>query len=572
MKIFNKLFRRGASGSVKDDFTAFLKHSNCDYNMTEEPEDNQSRFVFDYQAGHFVAVVKGGNVGVEVTYPSFFETPPTELQLVRAMCNHANQASTIHKYVYTFDEEDNCLRLHLSFFCNIVNPEQMTFLLKSCFFFQRDFVDDYKKSKEGQSQSGSDDVEASVQAQRRERELVALQEEHHDPTRPHGWHTSCETKHLTMNDFIVHALNISTYDPRELVVVRDGVVAERIADGDLAREFDLARLLVEGEGKEAILAHDNAVVILRLRLWATDCDNNDNEERVLTITALPDGSDDKSLYMRLTACLSATSISRTNSLASSQLTKSVSVLAAYDRVTDKQRQQEFDYMWKDARIKIRDGEKLTEQQQLIYDVARSNIAYNLYWGKTLMLNNRYYEALLHFRNAYRDLLPEFFNLSDEVKSTFMDLCYNIGFCYNELHQYEKAFYYLHFFDGDRSVRTVTEWVNCLANGRDIRVFKAIDDCLSSLTEQYKNADDVPDYIASFINFLRRRRAYALVDFNDLDAAEKVFKEMLEEPENSDYALDELRHIARLREQHAENALPDPATATDNDANTNDTPS
>ena len=248
------------------------------------------------------------------------------------------------------------------------------------------------------------------------------------------------------------------------------------------------------------------------------------------------------------------------------------VLAAYDRVTDEQRQQEFDYMWQDARIKIRDGEPLSEQQQLIYDVARANIAYNLYWGKSLMLNKRYYEALLHLENAYRDIQPEFFNLSDEVKATFMDVCYSIGFCYNELQQYDKAFYYLHFFAGDHNVRTTTEWVNCLANAHDIRVFKVIDECLGTIGEEYKNADEIPEQLHAFVNFLRRRRAYALIDFNDLDEAEKAFKDMLEDPDNSDYAMGELAYIARLREQRQANALPDSAPAHDSEPATDAPPS
>ena len=311
------------------------------------------------------------------------------------------------------------------------------------------------------------------------------------------------------------------------------------------------------------MAHDSAVAIVNMHKWDDEQNEMEPGGRILTITAMADGSDDKSLYMRVTACLSANTVGRSNSLASQHLTTSVSVLMAYDRAPDTQRQQEFDYMWKDARIKIRDGEPLTEQQQLIYDVARANIAYNLYWGKSLMLSKRYYEALLHFENVYYDVLPEFFQLSDELKSTFMDVCYSIGFCYNELHQYQKAFYFLHFFDIDRNVRTTTEWVNCLANARDIRVFKVIDDCLNEISEHFKDVDELPEGIPPFVNFLRRRRAYALIDFNDLDEAEKAFTEMLDDPDNSDYAMGELAYIARLREQRGQAALPE-GTTTDKD--------
>ncbi|MBR6284619.1 MAG: hypothetical protein IKR25_10040 [Muribaculaceae bacterium] len=547
--------------SVLDDFFAFLKSCNCDYTTEKDADDNETRVTFDYQAGHFVAIIKDSNVGVEVNFPCFFDVPASELQLVRTMCNRANQMSTILKYVYSFNDEENRLHVHLSFYCNTVYPDQMGFLLKSCFYFQRDFVDNYKKAKENQEQNHTNDIEATVSEFSRERWLVAMQEMRHDTTSNHqGWRAN-DTKCLRLNDFIEKALGITAFVPSRLVVVRDGVASQPVEES--VGDWDMSRMLIEGEGKDAIMAHDSAVAIVNMHKWDDEQNEMEPGGRILTITAMADGSDDKSLYMRVTACLSANTVGRSNSLASQHLTTSVSVLMAYDRAPDTQRQQEFDYMWKDARIKIRDGEPLTEQQQLIYDVARANIAYNLYWGKSLMLSKRYYEALLHFENVYYDMLPEFFQLSDELKSTFMDVCYSIGFCYNELHQYQKAFYFLHFFDIDRNVRTTTEWVNCLANARDIRVFKVIDDCLNEISEHFKDVDELPEGIPPFVNFLRRRRAYALIDFNDLDEAEKAFTEMLDDPDNSDYAMGELAYIARLREQRGQAALPE-GTTTDKD--------
>ncbi len=538
--------RKIQPGSVKNDFIAFLKNCNCTYRLEEEPDECQTRVFFDYQAGHFIAVVKDSNVGVEVNFPSFADMPVSEVQLVRSMCNKANSQSTVLKYVYTFDEDDSKLRVHLSFFCNVVIDEQMTFLLNSCFFFQRDFLDDYKQAKENQERHSTDDLEFSFEQMRRERHLLAMQEMRHDATSGfEGWRGN-DTKHLMLGDFMEKAVGITGF-PRGMTVMRNGAV--EVVEAEDLRQWDLTRLLVTGQGADAVLAHSDAVAVVSL--LEMNAEQQDERERILTITAQAEGSDEKSLYMRVTACLSALPVSRTNSLAGNHPPKAVSVLMAYDKADNEQRQQEFDYMWMDARLRIRDGEELSEQQQLIYDIARANIAYNLYWGKSLMLDKRYFEALLHFENAYRDLLPEFFQLNEHLRNTFMDICYYIGFCYMEMRQYEKAFYYLQFFDNDQSVRRVSEWVNCLTNSQDIRVFKAIDETLAALADQYKKADEVPEFLQEFVNFLRRRRAYALIDFNDLDEAEKAFKEMLEDPDNSDYAMGELAHIARLREQRGE---------------------
>ena len=576
MAFHNKLFHRDRDfhpSSVKDAFIAFLKACNCQYKLLDEAEDNQTRFFFDYQGGHFIAVVKNSNVGVEVTYPCFFDVPTNELNLVRGICNRANSYNTVFKYVYTFDEEENRINIHLSFFCNAVYTQQMQELLTACFHMQRGFVDEYREANEMRERKPENDLEESYRQLARERHLVALQEMKHDATSDHhGWRAN-DTHTLRLGDFIEKALGIRQCAAHSLTITR-GTEVETV-DNDIL-DWDMSRLLITGQGKDAILAYDHAVAMLQFSSFSSEKSPTDITDRTLTITALPDGNDDKSLYMRISALMSPRPVGRTHSLATSQLSQSVAVLMAYDRVNDEQREQEFDYMWQDARIKIRNGEELSEQQQLIYDVARANIAYNLYWGQSLMLDKRYYEALLHFENAYYDMLPEFYNLDDHIKSTFMRICFNIGFCYNELKQYRDAFYFLHIGSNDNNVLSATEWINCLANAKDIRVFNEIEKCFDALSEQYKNVDDIPEHVQNFIRFLRRRRAYALIDFNHLDEAEKAFKDLLDDPESSDYALSELAFIERLRNQREQAALPadnaeDVDNASQNQSNADDAP-
>ena len=74
--------------------------------------------------------------------------------------------------------------------------------------------------------------------------------------------------------------------------------------------------------------------------------------------------------------------------------------------------------------------------------------------------------------------------------------------------------------------------------------------MSAIQQHITDDGEVPEDLQSFVNFLRRRRAYALIDFDDLDEAEKAFTQMLDEPENSDYALGELAYIKQLRKTRA----------------------
>jgi Tfp pilus assembly protein PilF len=65
-----------------------------------------------------------------------------------------------------------------------------------------------------------------------------------------------------------------------------------------------------------------------------------------------------------------------------------------------------------------------------------------------------------------------------------------------------------------------------------------------------------------MNFIRRRRGYAYIDFNQLDQAEKIFTQMLDEEENADYAINELAYIKKLRQQRGEDVTADAGNASD----------
>ena len=60
-------------------------------------------------------------------------------------------------------------------------------------------------------------------------------------------------------------------------------------------------------------------------------------------------------------------------------------------------------------------------------------------------------------------------------------------------------------------------------------------------EQYEPSNTQLD---SFISFVRRRKAYLLVSLGRYDEAKTILTAMLKEPENSDFALNELAYIQK----------------------------
>ncbi len=156
-------------------------------------------------------------------------------------------------------------------------------------------------------------------------------------------------------------------------------------------------------------------------------------------------------------------------------------------------------------------------------------------------------------NSYR---CDFFEMGPEGKRLFMETAYKLGFCYNELGLYKQAFYYLDLTSNDGNIRHTMEMVNTMANGKDVRLFSYTEAVLDEVKRNFSEDDEMPDSIRDFINFLRRRRGYAYINFNQLDQAEKIFTQMLNEEENADYAIQELAYIKDLRQMRGETPEPD----------------
>lgn len=53
-------------------------------------------------------------------------------------------------------------------------------------------------------------------------------------------------------------------------------------------------------------------------------------------------------------------------------------------------------------------------------------------------------------------------------------------------------------------------------------------------------------VRSFVNFLRRRKAYLLINLGRYEEARTLLQILLQDPENSDFALNELAYIQKKK--------------------------
>ena len=540
---------RKKTNSVTSDFEKFLKKYNCSYDI--EHEDNATIYNFEFQAARFVAAIRKQDDCVEVTFPSMSSFPMGQLDLVRSKCNERNNSNILFKYSYSVDHNTNQVDVHMSFFNNKVDPEDMAHELKAAFHFQREWYRDFDEAVSIAKDSDTFDLESELYKHQREMFMLRRLELRHQLDSSAAsiavgtgalplWQLLETVAPLPQSSLLFMTVNTVTGQ-------------QRLEDEQAIRAYDLRHALVEGNGKQARLVRDYAVLDLHYK------QGHDEQPRMLTIALTAEGEDDHSIYTRVTVTQVPRNASRMRSLSNeARQPRSLSMLIALDRSDDKQRQQEFDYMWSDAQLKARNGEKdsLTDDQLLLGQVRVADVAYNLYWGQQMFHAERFYEAILYLENVYNSYREDFFEMKSEPRQVFMEAVYKLGFCYNELGLYKQAFYYLDLVASDGNIRHTMELVNTMANSKDLRLFSYTDGVMEEVRRNFNEEEDLPDNIRDLINFLRRRRGYAFIDFNQLDKAEEIFTAMLDEEENADYAINELAYIKKLRQQRGEGGLTD----------------
>ena len=534
--------------SAASDFEQFLKAYNCTYHV--DKDENGTTYNFEFQAARFVATIRSQDDCVEITYPCMSTTAIDYLDLVRSKCNERNNSNILFKFSYTIDHEENRLCIHMSFFNNSVNPELIAHELGAAFHFQREWQRDLDAAIDDSKDSNNHDLESDLYKFQREMFLLRRMEMNHQLDHRAN-HIASGTGPLPLWQALE---TVAPLPAARLLFLTVNTLngQQQIKDEEEIRNFDLRRVLVEGKGKQARLTRDYALLDLHYT------QGEDQQPRMTTIALTAEGEDDHSIYTRVTITHPVHNVNRRNSLNNKhRQPRSVTMLIALDRSDDQQRQQEFEYMWSDARLKAQNKDKgsLSDDQKMLCQVNNADEAYNMYWGQRMFNNGRYYEAILYLENLFNSYREDFFEMSAERKHMFIEVAYKLGFCYNELGLYKQAFYYLDLMASDGNIRHTMELVNALANSKDMRLFSYTEGIMEEVKRNFDNDNELPDNIKDFINFLRRRRGYAFIDFNELDKAEKIFTAMLDEEDNADYAINGLATIKKLRQQRDKNISP-----------------
>jgi len=169
-------------------------------------------------------------------------------------------------------------------------------------------------------------------------------------------------------------------------------------------------------------------------------------------------------------------------------------------------------------------------------------------GTRLYDEQRFFEALPYILEVHDKMQKNYLYFNDGDKELFDDILYKIGFCYSELHQYVKGYFYLSFTTNN--ISNVQERLNCLANNVDIRALCETMNFINLVEKDLANkkfSDEERHSMERFRIFLLRRKAFACIDFGYYDDAEQTLNQLLDDPESRAFATNELEYLKQLKE-------------------------
>lgn len=527
---------------IKNLINSALTTLNCkpEWNTTEHGYNVS----YIYQAGFFRICIDKKSRYINLAYMYMFETSLSNIDAVRELCNLFTKRFENEKLVYSVNGEKNLINVHIiSTFT--ADRYQMTEILQqemhNIYGSRNSFYNEFGKMINDMSHANLRDLEKDSAEWSRKNFLVHEHELLKKPNKMRFRENNYD--HLLLSSFMRNVLSDETISLVSIFVCIPEETRAKITDAEQLSSYHISDSIISN----GLMIRNSVTLVVEY--------NNETLPgftRTAVLHLNYEGGGRKAIYYRVSLMQVPMS---SDDIYNTDLVKNV--IIAYDTSDKKQNYYEFLYLWKEAQEKKNENQELTAEEKLISYTDDEENAYKMFKGRKLFLEHRYYEALPYLESAYCYLSSHFPQLRENGIISFYEVCFMIGTAYCDMHDFERALPYLATtLEADNvgislsdAIRYKKEYVNCLVNSGDYRAMKYVFDLINTIenTQKYR---DLSVHWNDFLKFLRRRYVQILINNTFYEDAEIELKDMLDDPDNKDYALNELAYLQKNKKKQS----------------------
>lgn len=376
----------------------------------------------------------------------------------------------------------------------------------------------------------------------------------HEQDEPAQFRTSTQN-HLSMGQLLSHLFDIRPEETSDLYINDNGSF-NYFAESSAIWDYDILSPYISNN--ERTLTPGKHMFYNLLYRPSTkrsdfyDLSNMNADTTILLHTFSPGKYKDSTSYLDVTICIPYFSNAREQQKRfrdNNSCTKSFSI--AYDFKTPSQAESEYRFIKEEIDTAHPTTNALTHKEWSLLQNITPDLGNEYYWGRKAFNESRYMDSILYFENVYHALCRKWYKkgLTGKEMSLLTETSFLIGFCYNDLRLYDKAYHYLELASRSNSKthKYKKEFINCLVNSHNLLSIIYIDEYLQDIKNIQTKERSEEDY--TFFFFLLRRKAYILIEMDQFEDAEYILRRLLEEDPDNEVVLRELAFIQNQKKKN-----------------------
>ena len=207
---------------------------------------------------------------------------------------------------------------------------------------------------------------------------------------------------------------------------------------------------------------------------------------------------------------------------------------------------EAKYMVDEALDKYNSGgmDCLTLEQRMIVNCAEPSLHTGMYWAMKYFNKSCYHQSLFYFRRLLVNLDVRG---NRENGDWYYNICLFVGLIYMQLNMIDRAHYYLQIAQESGDYNAIKEFMDCMCIIQNHHAMEYITDIRKRVEDTLRASDGQHDEaLEDLYRHTNRRLINLLIDKRDLDRAEHILNEMIENEYDVEYAKGELKRVENLR--------------------------